>query len=113
MKETSKDVKNLNMSILDLAIALEQRAGVKTDKKDKQDTKEKKEKDPAFRNLGVDLKADLKDFTKGFVSTFTTNSFAERLVGKSEILILFEDGIIISPCIVSPVSLRYRASNAA
>jgi hypothetical protein len=84
MKETSKDVKNLNMSILDLAIALEQRAGVKTDKKDKQDTKEKKEKDPAFRNLGVDLKADLKDFTKGFVSTFTTNSFAERLVGKSE-----------------------------
>ena len=81
MKETSKDVKNLNMSILDLAIALEQRAGVKTDKKD---TKEKKEKTPEFRNLGVDLKADLKDFAKGFVSTFTTNSFAERLIGKSE-----------------------------
>ena len=81
MKETSKDVKTLNMSILDLAIALEQRAGVKTDKKD---TKEKKEKTPEFRNLGVDLKADLKDFAKGFVSTFTTNSFAERLIGKSE-----------------------------
>ncbi len=78
MKETSKDVKNLNMSILDLAIALEKRAGVKTDKKDT------KEKTPEFRNLGVDLKADLKDFAKGFVSTFTTNSFAERLIGKSE-----------------------------
>ena len=81
MKETSKDVKTLNMSILDLAIALEERAGVKTDKKD---TKEKKEKTPEFRNLGVDLKADLKDFAKGFISTFTTNSFAERLIGKSE-----------------------------
>jgi len=81
MKETSKDVKNLNMSILDLAIAIEQRAGVKTDKKD---TKEKKEKEPEFRNFGVDLKADLKDFAKGFVSTFTTNSFAEHLIGKSE-----------------------------
>ena len=83
MKETSKDVKNLNMSILDLAIALEERAGVKTDKKD---TKEKKEKEPAFRNLGVDLKADLKDFTKGFVSVFTNpfKSIAEGIVGKTE-----------------------------
>jgi hypothetical protein len=82
MKETSKDVKNLNMSILDLAIALEKRAGVKTDK---QNTKEKKEKEPQFRNLGVDLKADFKDFAKGFISTFTTNSFAEKVIGKSQL----------------------------
>ena len=82
MKETSKDVKNLNMSILDLAIALEKRAGVKTDK---QNTKEKKEKEPQFRNLGVDLKADFKDFAKGFISTFTTNSFAEKIIGKSQL----------------------------
>ena len=46
-------------------------------------------------------------------STYALFVASEGLVGKSEILILFEDGIIISPCIVSPVSLRYRASNAA
>ena len=38
MKETSKDVQNLNLSILNLAIALEKRAGVKKDK-DKEEPK--------------------------------------------------------------------------
>jgi hypothetical protein len=59
MKETSKDVKSLNLSILDLAIALEKRAGGVKEKikEDKQDN--------ISRPLGVDLKADFADFTKG------------------------------------------------
>jgi len=80
MKETSKDVKSLNLSILDLAIALEKRAGGVKEKvkEDKQDN--------ISRPLGVDLKADFADFTKGFVSTFTKpfKDFAEVIAGKPE-----------------------------
>jgi hypothetical protein len=80
MKETSKDVKNLNLSILDLAIALEKRAGV-TKEKDKE---EKQDNTP--RALGVDLKADLEDFTKGFISTFTKpfKDIADGIIGKPD-----------------------------
>jgi len=62
MKDTSKDVQNLNLSILNLAIALEKRAGVKKDK-DKEDPKVEQ-----ARNY----QDDLGDFSKGFADVFTS-----------------------------------------
>ena len=85
MKETSKDIKNLNVSILDLAIALEERAGVTKDKKDK--TKAQKDNDTdSVRPLFKDVKADLKDLTKGFIHGFTGAfvDFKDKISAKSE-----------------------------
>jgi len=85
MKETSKDIKNLNVSILDLAIALEERAGVTKDKKDK--TKAEKDTDnDSVRPLFKDVKADLKDLTKGFIHGFTGAfvDFKDKISVKSE-----------------------------
>ena len=61
MKETSKDVQNLNLSILNLAIALEKRAGVKKDK-DKEEIKV---------GQARNYQDDLTDFSKGFTDVFT------------------------------------------
>jgi hypothetical protein len=61
MKTTSKDIQNLNLSILDLAIALEKRAGVKTGK-EKQEPKVEQN-----RNFATDV----DDFVKGFADEFT------------------------------------------
>jgi hypothetical protein len=85
MRETSKDIKNLNVSILDLAIALEERAGVTKDKKDK--TKAEKDTDnDSVRPLFKDTKADLKDLTKGFIHGFTGAfvDFKDKISAKSE-----------------------------
>jgi hypothetical protein len=60
MKETSKDVQNLNLSILNLAIALEKRAGVKKDKEEPKVVQTRNYQD------------DLTDFSKGFTDVFTS-----------------------------------------
>lgn len=59
MQDTSKDVQNLNLSILDLAIALEKRAGVN---KEKDTNKIKEDKKPEQDRTIV---SDTKDFFKG------------------------------------------------
>jgi hypothetical protein len=84
MKETSKDVRNLNLSILDLAIALEERAGVSKDKKDK--PKVKQDNDAPIRGLGEDIKADFEDFKKGLIHGFTGafTEFKDNISAKSE-----------------------------
>jgi len=76
MKNTSKDVQNLNLSILDLAIALEKRAGVKT---------EKEKKEPMVEQ-SRNYQDDLRDFTKGFTDVFTSpfKNMKEYFTSKAE-----------------------------
>jgi hypothetical protein len=75
MRTTSEDVKNLNLSILDLAIALEKRAGVSKDT-----TKEKK---PVVEEQVRTLSSDVKDIFTGFTGYFKEQ--ANYITGKTSL----------------------------
>jgi len=84
MKDTSNDIKNLNLSILDLAIALERRAGVT--KEPKASDKNKETNNNTLRPIGEDLKTDFEDFKKGLIHGFTGAfvDFKDNISAKSE-----------------------------
>jgi hypothetical protein len=106
MTGTSKDIKNLNLSILNLAIALEKRAGISKSEKE----------DPAKpgRPIGIDLKEDYKDFKAGFTEQLssyvksakdTISYLSGKVVMPPEIGKPAQDSADINTEIISPTDL--------
>jgi hypothetical protein len=106
MTGTSKDIKNLNLSILNLAIALEKRAGISKS--------EKEDPGKPGRPIGIDLKEDYKDFKAGFTEQLssyvksakdTISYLSGKVVMPPEIGKPTQDSADINTEIISPTDL--------